>query len=72
MLTVKALKEANNVLSPTLIGGELHHIGWLSTRKQRLNYPVEVSHHLFYKLANFRRFFTVKLPADEIIIMSDS
>lgn len=43
VLTVKALKEANNVLSPTLIGGELHHIGWLSTRKQRLNYGVEVS-----------------------------
>lgn len=43
VLTVKALKEANNVLSPTLIGGELHHIGWLSTRKQRLNYALEVS-----------------------------
>lgn len=43
VLTVKALQEANKVLSPTLIGGELHHIGWLSTRKQRLNYCVEVS-----------------------------
>lgn len=42
VLTMKALQEANKVLSPTLIGGELHHIGWLSTRKQRLNFSVEV------------------------------
>ncbi|XKL63191.1 hypothetical protein PGB90_005555 [Kerria lacca] len=41
VLTVKALQEANKILSPTLIGGELHHIGWLSTRKQRLNYNNE-------------------------------
>lgn len=44
VLTVKALQEANKVLSPTLIGGELHHIGWLSTRKQRLNYCIEVEY----------------------------
>ena len=43
VLTVKALQEANKVLSPTLIGGELHHISWLSTRKQRLSYCVEVN-----------------------------
>ncbi len=42
VLTMKALQEANKGLSPTLMGGELHHIGWLSARKQRLNYGIEV------------------------------